>query len=65
MEVKVILNLNGRADEIKGYSVEGGQCKEMSSSSAFYVFIIKRLPEMCEMLLNICHFVLELQNNSI
>lgn len=57
MEVIVILNLNGRADEIIGYSVEGGRCKEMSNSSAFYVCIIKRLPEMCEMLLNICHFV--------
>lgn len=57
MEVELRLNLNGRADEIKGYSVEGGQYKEMSSSSAFNVFIIKILTEMCEMLLNICHFV--------
>lgn len=32
--VKVILNLDGRADEVKGCRIQGGQCKEMSSSSA-------------------------------
>lgn len=46
--VKVILNLDGRADEVKGCRIQGGQCKEMSSSSAITqgVFIIKRLTDM-------------------
>lgn len=44
----MILNLNGRAEEIEGCGIECGQCKEMSSSSAitYDVFITKRLPEM-------------------
>lgn len=44
----MVLNLNGRAEEIEGCSIECGQRKEMSSSSAitYDVFIIKGLPEM-------------------
>ena len=48
MAVKVILDLHRTADEIKGCSIHGGQCKEMSGSGTitFGVFIIKRLTDM-------------------
>jgi len=46
--VEVVLNLGGRADEIKGCRIRGGQWEEMSSSSTitYGVFIMKRVTDV-------------------